>query len=363
MISHILSSGKQRLWDICRDQLILQHKLKYIFWECTLNCNFYCDHCGSSAGRNFYDNEISTEVIKSTFKRIARELDPKEITIAVTGGEPLLRPDLCEVMGYAHSLGFNWGIVTNGFLVNDKKVEELKSAGLSTAVVSIDGYKETHDKFRNRTGAYANAINALELLKKANFLKELQVTTVVHKDNLKELNALYAVFSNLKIDSWRIVNVDPIGRGGLTEHLLLDENEFRQMLDFIKEKRQNGKLLVEYSCSGYLGSEYELKVRDTYFYCATGRNIASILHNGDIYVCPNVPRIPELVQGNILKDDFLEVWNNKFEAFRPKGRTKNEKCSKCYHWEDCLGGPLHLWDFAKKQPKMCHVELLNKSKK
>lgn len=360
MLKKILKTGKLRAWSIYKEKLRKEHKLTYLFWECTLNCNFYCKHCGSSAGKKVYDNELTTEEIKKTFQEIAENFNPREIMIAVTGGEPLVRHDIFEVMGYANSLGFPWGMVTNGYLVNKDVVDKMKSSGMSTVVVSIDGIGETHDNFRGVKGAYDRAVQTVKLLAEANFLKSLQITTTVNKANIEQLEKMYETFLPLGISSWRVMDVDPIGRAEGNEELLLHGEQLKRLLSFIKEKRTKSKIDITYGCSGFLGLEFEGDLRDWYFYCNTGINTGSILHNGDIFVCPNVPRRKELIQGNVTKDSFVEIWNNKYEIFRNKERTKCEKCFKCTYWEECLGGSFHLWDFENKRPKVCHLEMIHK---
>ncbi|MBL7022218.1 radical SAM protein [Patescibacteria group bacterium] len=339
-----------------------KHPLYYLFWECTLNCNFLCKHCGSSAGNTDCSaDQLTTDEIKNTFKEISDNLDATKIMLAVTGGEPLLRNDIFEVMKYANNLGFNWGMVTNGFLVNEDIVRKMKDSGMSSIVVSIDGIKETHDNFRRMPKSFDKAINAVKIIKKANFVTDLQITTSVHRKNFSELKEMYQTFLPLGIDSWRVINVDSIGRADENKDILLKPGELKRLLTFIKEKRKKHKDVdIKYGCTGFLGHGLEKKVRDHYFFCNTGITSASILYNGDIFVCPNVPRQPELIQGNVRKDRFSDIWNNKFKFFRDKNRTSCNDCQNCEHWENCLGGSMHLWDFDKNKPKMCHLEYLNK---
>ena len=114
-----------------------------------------------------------------------------------------------------------------------------------------------------------------------------------------------------------------------------------------------------YGCPGFLGLDYEKEVRKHYFYCRTGINIASILYNGDLFVCPNVPRVKRFIQGNIRTDNFKDVWDNKYREFRNKDRTKCEKCSKCEQWEYCLGGAFHTWDFTDNVQNKCTYKMIN----
>lgn len=359
MLKKALKQGKLKLWSKYVDELRKDHILNYLFWECTLNCNFFCKHCGSSAGRKFFPGQLSTAEIKNTFKSIAEDFNPQKIMVAITGGEPLLRTDLFEVMGYANSLGFPWGMVTNGFLLNSEKTKKLKGAGMSTVVVSIDGIGVDHDEFRQAKGAYEKAINAINLLAKERFLEKIQITTSVHRGNVLSLEKMYQEFIKLPITSWRVMNVDPIGRAEQDKNLIINDDQFQTMMKFIKEKRKKAPFDVTYGCDGYLGLDYEGEVRANFFYCATGINVGTVLYNGDIFVCPNVPRRKELIQGNVKTDRFSEVWNNKFQQFRDKNRTKCDKCAECLYWDECLGNGFHLWDFDKKEPKLCHMKMLD----
>ena len=337
------------------------HPLIDLFWECTLSCNAKCKHCGSSAQAKIYEDELTTQEIKATFKSISEKMDAKSILINVTGGEPLVRKDLCDVMEYATSLGFNWGMTTNGILLNKENIEKLKKANMETISVSVDGLEKTHDEFRGVPGSYNIILDNIEKLKNANFLSHIQITTVCHKRNIGELEEMYKKFSSMGIDSWRLMPMDPIGRAKENKELLLDGDELRKLLDFIKEKNLTGKLELTYGCPGFLGFDYEYEARKTIFNCRTGISVGSILYNGDIYVCPNVPRVKNLIQGNVRKDDFAYVWNNKFEYFRDINRMSCEDCKKCENWDICLGGSMHTWNFEEKKQNICPYNMLYKT--
>ena len=142
MLKKIEKIGRFKLWEAQRDYLWKKHSLDYLFWECTLTCNFSCKHCGSRAEKHAYQGELTTEEIKKVFREVAHDFDAKKITIAVTGGEPLLRKDLFEVMKYAKELGFSWGMVTNGFLIDENIIGKMKEAGMESIDISIDGIGE-----------------------------------------------------------------------------------------------------------------------------------------------------------------------------------------------------------------------------
>jgi len=363
MLQKIFKHGELTLLAQHRNKQLVKHDLQDLFWECTLTCNAKCKHCGSNAENKKYDDELTTAEIKDAFSQIAKDMNPKKIFIMVTGGEPLTRKDLCEVMSYASDLGFHWGLVTNGMLFSDENIQQLKNAGLKTMSVSIDGIGKTHDEFRGVNGSYEKIIENIGKLTHANFLKHLQVTTSFHKGNIGELEQLYEVMSKLKLSSWRIGIVDPIGRVKENRSILLDGKGIKRILDFIKKKNKTGNLFITYSCPGFLGLDYEKHTRGYYFNCRTGINIASILHNGDLFVCPNVAGRNELKQGNIRVDNFADIWKNKYTEFRTQNRTKCDYCAKCEHWEYCLGGAYHTWNFEKSLQEVCPYDMIYKEKK
>ncbi len=336
------------------------HTLVDLFWECTLTCNAHCKHCGSSAEKKKYAGELTTQEAKDAFKQIAEDYDASKILINVTGGEPLTREDLCEVMEYAtNELGFHWGMTTNGMLLDEKMIENLRKANMETISISIDGLQETHDEFRGTPGGYDLIMKNIKNLREAGFVKHIQVTTVFNKSNIDQLEDLYKVMLDLKLDSWRLVSMDPIGRAKENDELLLNGAEIKSILQFIK-KRNGKKLRLDYGCPGFLGLEYEGVARPYMFNCRTGINVASILYNGDLFVCPNVPRIKRFIQGNVRTDRFKDAWENKYQEFRKKDRTKSEKCANCEYWEYCLGGAFHTWNFEDNVQNKCVYNMMYK---
>ena len=364
MFKKIYKMGEQEIYKTYKEECRKKHELRDLFWETTLTCNLKCKHCGSNAEGRKYEGELTTEEIKTAFKQIAGDMDASQILINVTGGEPLMRRDLFEVMEYAtNELGFHWGMTSNGMLLNDENIEKLKKANMSTIAISIDGLEETHDEFRGVPGSYKIITGNIKKMMASKYFDHVQVTTVFHKKNIDQLDELYDVMQDLGVDSWRIASMDPIGRATENDELLLDGNDLKKLLDFVKSKRKHGKLKVLYSCQGYLGLEYEREVRKNYFQCRAGISIASILYNGDLSVCPDVPRLPHLIQGNIRTDNFKDVWENKYQVYRDKNRTSCEECNKCKNWEYCLGGAFHTWNFEENKQNRCAYKMIFEDKK
>ena len=341
-----------------RKKLVKKPILKDLFLEVTSRCNARCEHCGSSCGNKIDKNEISSEVLKKTLLDIANKYNANEIILNVTGGEPLMRKDLFDIMEYASKLGFRWGMTTNGMLITDEVLRLMEKTNMESISISLDGLKETHESFRKVPNCYEKILENIKKLQQVPCIEVVQVTTVANKKNLNELEDLYKLMQDINIISWRVINVDPIGRAKENSEILLDKEDYKYLFDFIKRLREEKKIEnVEYGCSHYLGLDYEKELRDTYFICSAGLYVASILSNGDIYVCPDVERRKELIQGNIKTDNFVDVWENKFEYFRDKRNMKADKCKKCKNWKWCLGDSLHTWNFETNEPNFCILDV------
>lgn len=329
------------------------YTLRTLFWETTLRCNARCAFCGSGCGDIVScKGELTTEEIKAALKDIALKLPAEEIMLNITGGEPLLRRDVFEAAGYASSLGFSWGMVTNGSLITPDVIKSMKQAGMKTLTVSIDGCKETHERLRRLEGSFEGIIASLRAIKKEGFLDHIQVTTVVNRQNINELEQLREVLAGIGLDSWRVVTADPIGRAKDNTSILLDGDGMKRYFAFAKKYRSDPVLPVIQSCAHFFGDR-ETSLRTRGFECGAGKRVAGILYNGDIYVCPNVERRPELIQGNVRTDSFADLWINGFEWFRKRERTLSEECRGCYYKDACLGDSLHTWLFDEQKPAFC----------
>lgn len=337
-----------------RENLRNDPHLRWLFFEITDRCNLNCRHCGSSC-----TTEGSFLTVKDVEKTLGTIRGDKP-SICLTGGEPMLHPDFFEIAGLVKSMGFSWGMTTNATLIDDRAAERLRETGMSTVSVSLDGMELSHDTLRQRKGAWRLALRGLESLQKAGFTP--QVTTVLHRGNFDELEPLYAMLSDMGISSWRPINVEPIGRACESRDLLLEEEQFIRLLTYIREKRfdPDNSMEVTFGCSHYLGVELERMVRDHYFLCGAGILTASVRSNGDICACLDIVNRPELVQGNIRKDNFMDVWREHFEAFRRDRTADCPRCIECSERFICGGDSTHTWDFERKEPLLCYKLIFSK---
>lgn len=126
------------------------------------------------------------------------------------------------------------------------------------------------------------------------------------------------------------------------------------LLDFIRATRKEGVILASFGCEGFLGN-YEGEVRNHFYMCAAGITIGSVLADGSISACPSIRA--DYTQGNIYKDDFMDVWRNRYQPFRNRNWMRKDTCADCRYWKYCHGGGMHLRD-ADGKLILCHLDRL-----
>lgn len=332
------------------------HELRYLFWECTTRCNMNCLHCGSDCKSDSEHPDMPAKDLLGVLQSLKHKVNPSKVIVAITGGEPLIRDDLADAGFQIRSLGYPWGIVTNGYLMTARKFENLLKAGISSMAISLDGLEKEHNWFRGRADSYKKAILSIELaseaLKKGLFF---DVVTCVNQRNIEMLHQIKDVLVKCGVKRWRLVSIFPKGRASGNEELKLSGSQLINLMEFIRETRLEGKIIASYGCEGFLG-EYEMEVRDIPFNCAAGIGIGSVLVDGSISACPSLRQ--DYIQGNIYKDDFWEVWNSRFQSMRNRSWAKTGVCADCKVWNYCKGNGLHLRDQKSGELLFCNYRHL-----
>jgi radical SAM enzyme (rSAM/lipoprotein system) len=287
------------------------------------------------------------------------EKSSENLTVVLTGGEPLMRKDI-EICGREiRKRGMRWSLVSNGHLYNKERHISLLNAGLGALTISMDGLEESHNWLRNSDNNFKKIENAISLAASSSRLN-FDVVTCVNKRNINELPQIRDFLIQKGVSAWRLFTIVPIGRAKNNPDLFLSDTQFVELLNFISDFRNDKVIDVKFSCEGFVG-KYEFKVRDSYFFCRAGINIGSILIDGSISACPNIDRT--FSQGNIYRDDFYNIWQTKFESFRDRSWTKTGKCADCNEYKDCQGNGFHNWHGDKKNVLVCHNEQIEKAMK
>ncbi len=329
------------------------HELNYLFWECTTRCNLHCRHCGSDCTAPGSEKDMPLEDFLRAFDTLPLERMSDEMTVVLTGGEPLLRPDIEEIGKALQQRRVGWSMVTNGYWYSQQLHSRLISAGLGALTISLDGLEREHDWMRGLKGCYSRTLNAITIAAKEYWLN-FDVVTCVNQRNLTQLQQIHDLLVSLGVRRWRLFTIIPIGRAKDSPELHLSNNQFVQLMEFIKEKRQQKEAAMQVSlgCEGYLG-KYEREVRQNPYMCHAGINIASVLIDGTICGCPNIDR-QVFAQGNIYRDNLWEVWQNRFLPFRNRDWARKGQCKECKMFKNCLGNGMHNWHGDCKEVLNCH---------
>ncbi len=329
-----------------------------VVWNITHRCNLKCKHCYENAGRAAPD-ELSTQQVSDGLGALSRAGVP---TIAFSGGEPTSRPDMIEIVRMAKDLGMFVSMASNGYGLNDPaKVREYKEAGLSFVQISLDGPEPSvHDRFRGVNGAWDKAVTAIE-----NCINEdiiACVSTTVTRHNADEAEEMLRLATTIGVKWIMLYNFIPTGRGKDIIDMDLDPNQRRKLLELafhtnstelqvLSTAPQYAPVAKELSACG-MGASFV----PTHFYnpsyendkigqlaefvggCGAGRFYMAIEPNGDMYPCVFLPHDPPLYLGNLVRDDFDQIWkkNEVLQVLRNKDLLEGS-CGKCENRYICGG--------------------------
>ena len=324
------------------------HPLQQLFWESTLRCNVHCLHCGSDCSSSDATPDMPAEdFLRVIDQSVTPHVDPHNVLIIISGGEPLMRADLAEVGKALKQRGYPWGMVTNGLALTEKRFKELMASGLRSMAISFDGMQDNHNWLRQHPLAFDGATRAIKLaaeysqspISNTQYPLVWDVVTCVNQRTILQLDEMREYLWSIGVRNWRLITIDPMGRAAENPELLLTPEQHRYLLNYIREKRKEG-LHISYSCEGFMPG-YEMEIRDHLFHCAAGVSVASILIDGSISACTSIRG--KYYQGNIYQDDFWQVWENGFADYRNRQWMKQkEPCKDCQLFRYCEGGGMHL---------------------
>jgi len=339
------------------DRLAARHPLRYLFLEVTRACNLACVYCGSECTPRPPSDELSIAGWIEVVRQIAADVDPRDVMVAITGGEPLLLERLGALQRELKRLGFRHGVVTNGTLLDDERAAELVDAGVGSLALSLDAPPEVNDRLRG-AGTSRGVENAVAALRRAGYDGKLEIISTMTRPAVPLLEQTRRYVAQLRIPLWRLAPAMPIGRAAQREDLLCNDDDMRTMMEFIVASRSDGRQPPpEYGEEGYLGDRYERHVRPYLCQCLAGITVAGIRSDGRIGACPELA--DAFIQGHVDDDRFIDVWNHRYKEMRDRSWTRGRApCDDCAAWSRCRGGSMHLYESPGAELQRCSYRML-----
>jgi 12,18-didecarboxysiroheme deacetylase len=206
-------------------------KKPVVVWNCTRRCNLRCVHCYSQSADKEYEGEMTTEQGMALLDDLADFGSP---VVLFSGGEPLLRRDLFQLVRHATQVGLRAVISTNGTLIKPDTAAELREMGLSYVGVSLDGMKPTHDKFRGREGAFEDAVAGIRNCRAAGIKVGLRFT--INKRNVADIDDIFQMLRDEDIPRVCFYHLVYAGRGTKLMNEDLDHQATRDVVDLIIDR-------------------------------------------------------------------------------------------------------------------------------
>jgi Fe-coproporphyrin III synthase len=323
-----------------------------VIWNLIRRCNLTCKHCYSISADKDFAGELSTEEVFGVMADLKGFGVP---VLILSGGEPLLRPDIFEISHRAKSMGFYVGLSTNGTLITERNLEAIAGVGYDYVGVSIDGLRDTHDRFRRKVGAFDASIHGIELCRAAGIKVGLRFTMT--QDNAQELPQLLELLDAHDIDKFYLSHLNYAGRGNRNRRDDVMHRTTRWALDLLFEtclrdvqtgrnrefvtgnNDADGAYLLLWAMKRFPARVAELRERLVRWGGnSSGVNIANIDNLGNVH--PDTMWWHHTL-GNVRERPFSEIWMDTSDpllaGLKQLPRQIKGRCASCAHFDICGG--------------------------
>lgn len=326
--------------------------LRLLFWETTIKCNLSCAHCRRLESNEQADKDLSTAQAKDLIEQLADlgKAQPFMPVLVFSGGEPLCRDDLFELLSYAKQAGLTTALATNGTLIDAPIAKQIRSAGLARAAVSLDGATAgVHNFLRRSEGSFEKALEGIEHLR--NQKVPFQINITLTKYNAYQLQDVYQLAKSLGAVALHIFMLVPVGCGETIDEIyMFSPQEYEEMLVEIARLEQQADLQLKVTC----GPHYERVKKQKGLHkthttgnvpgghpggktsrgCLAGLGILFVSHKGDVFPCGYLP----VKCGNILEQNLRDIWRSSEDLARMRDSNLLEgRCGRCGYREVCGG--------------------------
>ena len=323
-----------------------------VIWNLIRRCNLACKHCYSISADTDFPGELGTDQVFAVMNDLKAFGVP---VLILSGGEPLLRPDIYDIAARAKNMGFYVGLSTNGTLIDASNTRRIESLGLNYVGISLDGIKETHDRFRRMAGAYDRSLAAIRLCRDAGI--KVGVRFTVTQDNQHDLPALLELAERERIDKFYLSHLNYAGRGNINRKTDAYHETSRKVMDLLFDtswsyvERGLDKEFVTGNNDAD-GVYFLYWVRRNFPHLeefareklalwggnSSGVNIANIDNLGHVH--PDTMWWHHSL-GNVRERPFSEIWNDISDplmaGLKARPRIVKGRCGECQYFDICGG--------------------------
>lgn len=303
----------------------------------TSRCNLRCAFCYAGINCTAAPGpDLSLRHVKRLLGVIRN--DAKVPSVSLTGGEPTLREDIFRIIRYAKRLDMRVNLISNGTLIDKSFAKKLKSSGLDTAQISIEGSRaEVHDKITGVNGSFEKAISAMGFLREQGI--PVHGNTTLSAENKEDVKHLPLMYREMGFDRFSMNLVIPVGSVMKNRELGMTYSQAATVIDIVnKESVRQGIEFMWYS-------PVPLKIYNTITEglgnkgCAACDGLLSVDSSGNLLPCSswNEP------VGNLLRESFKDVWNSKRSVFIRHKKEAPKECEGCEHFQVCQGACPLFW--------------------
>jgi radical SAM protein with 4Fe4S-binding SPASM domain len=313
-------------------------KPRIVAFEVTRKCRFNCIHCRAAASEKSAKENLTREQCKKILFSLA---EYNKYIIILTGGEPIERDDIYELIEYGNNIGHRIAVATCGYPINNDSIKKLKEAGVLTLSFSLDGSDAiSHDSFRRVNGAFDVTLAAIEKAKKINI--RFQINTTITNRNVEHVPKIAQLAQKLGAYCFNPFILVPTGRCAEISDEILESGRYEKLLYDLAEIKKQGFMEVRVTCGPQFSrimAQKNPKVFSTKKKrkgCMAGSEFAFISYRGNVQTCGFL----DLPAGNLIDSDynFANIWENSTLLNKIRDLTLYQgKCSQ-YEFIKYCGG-------------------------
>ncbi|MEE8391006.1 MAG: radical SAM protein [Anaerolineae bacterium] len=323
--------------------------LRVVAWESTRACNLVCRHCRANAQEMPEADELTTDEVITLVDQIAAFSQP---IFVISGGEPLMRPDVFDIAAYATEKGLRTAISPNGTLITPQIVQRMRAAGIKRASISLDGScAERHDAIRGVPGAFEQAVRGMGFCCEGDV--SFQVNTTVMRQNVDDLEAMHQLVVFLGAAAWHVFMLVPTGRGKVDDEIT--PQAYEDILNWVYQAAQDSPIPLRVTCGPQFMRLVLTRQKDSVAPlnlvgrhsggghpgldrmsrgCLAGMGYCFVSYRGGVYPCGYLP----VQAGDIREQSFQTIYKESpvFESLRDLSLLEG-KCGECPFVRRCGG--------------------------